>query len=146
MMRIIEIDDGTASLEITVFSELWDRYRQSIRVDEPLIVCARIENDEFSGGLRGAATELLTLGEARIKFSLGLRLNLTADAAPEKIRSLLEPWRVARQGCPIIFRLEREGAQCDIQLPEDWRVKPEEELIRTLSEHLPRESVEIVYR
>jgi len=118
MMRIIEIDDGTASLEITVFSELWDRYRQSIRVDEPLIVCARIENDEFSGGLRGAATELLTLGEARIKFSLGLRLNLTAGAAPEKIRSLLEP----------------------------WRVKPEEELIRTLSEHLPRESVEIVYR
>ena len=146
MMRIVEIDDGTASLEITVFSELWDRYRQSIKVDEPLIVCARIENDEFSGGLRGAATELLTLGEARIKFSLGLRLNLTAGAAPEKIRSLLEPWRVSRQGCPIIFRLEREGAQCDIQLPEDWRVKPEEALIRTLSEHLPRESVEIVYR
>ena len=146
MMRIIEIDDGTAKLELTVFSELWDRYRQSIKVDEPLIVCARIENDDFSGGLRGAATELLTLGEARTKFSLGLRLNLTAGAAPEKIRSLLEPWRVPRQGCPIIFRLEREGAQCDIQLPEDWRIKPEEELIRILSEHLPRESVEIVYR
>ncbi len=146
MMRIVEIDDGTASLEITVFSELWDRYRQSIKVDEPLIVCARIENDDFSGGLRGAATELLTLGEARIKFSLGLRLNLPASTAPEKIRSLLEPWRVPRQGCPIIFRLEREGAQCDIQLPEDWRIRPEEELIRTLSEHLPRESVEIVYR
>jgi DNA polymerase-3 subunit alpha len=146
MMRIIEIDDGTAKLELTVFSELWDRYRQSIKIDEPLIVCARIENDDFSGGLRGAASDLLTLGEARIKFSLGLRLKLAADAAPEKIRSLLEPWRAPRQGCPIIFRLEREGAQCDIQLPEDWRIKPEEELIRMLSEHLPRESVEIVYR
>jgi DNA polymerase-3 subunit alpha len=147
MMRIVEIDDGTARLELTVFSELWDRYRHSIKVDEPLIVCARVENDDFSGGLRGAATELLTLGEARIKFSMGLRLNLTSsDAAPEKIRSLLEPWRAPRQGCPIIFRLLREGAQCDIQLPEDWRVKPEEDLMRTLAEHLPRESVEVIYR
>ena len=130
-----------------MFSELWDRYRHSIKVDEPLIVCARVENDDFSGGLRGAATELLTLGEARVKFSMGLRLNLTSgDAAPEKIRSLLEPFRTPRQGCPIIFRLLREGAQCDIQLPEDWRVKPEEDLIRTLAEHLPRESVEVIYR
>jgi hypothetical protein len=40
----------------------------------------------------------------------------------------------------------REGAQCDIQLPEDWRVKPEEDLMRTLAEHLPRESVEVIYR
>jgi DNA polymerase-3 subunit alpha len=189
MMRIVEIDDGTAKLEITVFTELWDKNRHSIKVDEPLIVCARIENDDFSGGYRGAASELLTLGEARMKFSLGIRLSIDparmghrptngvaagagrahgangtsgssnpgtnggtngsnngAASVTQKLRDLLEPWRAPQQGCPIVIRMMRNNAECDIQLPEDWRVRPEEELLRTLGEHFPQESVEILYR
>ena len=79
MMRIVEIDDGSARLEITVFSELWDANRQSIRVDEPLIVLAKIENDDFSGGLRGVAAEILTLADARVRFSLGVRIRLNGS-------------------------------------------------------------------
>ncbi|MBU3725381.1 MAG: DNA polymerase III subunit alpha [Burkholderiaceae bacterium] len=146
MMRIVEIDDGSAKLEITVFTELWDRHRQSIKVDEPLIICARIENDDFSGGYRGAATEILTLGEARVKFSLGIRLKLAQDATTTKLRAILEPWRTPQQGCPIFLRMHRGDAECDIQLPEDWKVRPEEELLRTLTQHFPKESVEIIYR
>ncbi|MEY3981706.1 MAG: polymerase subunit alpha, partial [Pseudomonadota bacterium] len=147
MMRIVQIDDGTAKLEITVFSELWDRYRQAIRVDDPLIVCARVENDDFSGGLRGAATEILTLGEARMRFSLGIRVKLLAKESQQtKLKELLSPWRAPSQGCPIFLRMHQNGAECDVQLPEDWRVRPEEELIRNLSQHFPAEAVEVIYR
>jgi DNA polymerase-3 subunit alpha len=147
MLRIVEIDDGTAKLEITIFSELWDRYRQVIKVDEPLIILARIENDDFSGGYRGQATEILTLGEARIKFSLGIRLRIAPDAAASAaLRGLLDPWRAPRSGCPIFLRMLRDGAECDIQLPEDWRVRPEEEFMRLLTQHFDQESVEIIYR
>ena len=147
MMRIVEIDDGTAKLEITVFSELWDRYRHAIRVDDPLIICARIENDDFSGGLRGSATEILTLGEARMRFSLGIRVKLPPQAAHQgKLKELLSPWLTPTQGCPIFLRMHHNGAECDVQLPEDWRVRPEEELMRNLSQHFPLESVEVIYR
>ena len=147
MLRIVEIDDGSAKLEITIFSELWDRYRQVIKVDEPLIILARIENDDFSGGYRGQATEILTLGEARIKFSLGIRLRIAPDAAASAaLRGLLDPWRAPRSGCPIFLRMLRDGAECDIQLPEDWRVRPEEEFMRLLTQHFDQESVEIIYR
>jgi hypothetical protein len=40
----------------------------------------------------------------------------------------------------------RDGAECDIQLPEDWRVRPEEEFMRLLTQHFDQESVEIIYR
>jgi DNA polymerase-3 subunit alpha len=147
MLRIVEVDDGSAKLEITIFSELWDRYRQVIKVDEPLIILARIENDDFSGGYRGQATEILTLGEARIKFSLGIRLRIAPDAAASAaLRGLLDPWRAPRSGCPIFLRMLRDGAECDIQLPEDWRVRPEEEFMRLLTQHFDQESVEIIYR
>ena len=147
MMRIVQIDDGSAKLEITVFSELWDRYRQAIRVDDPLIVSARIENDDFSGGVRGSATEILTLGEARMRFSLGIRVKLPANGAQQiKLKELLSPWRAPSQGCPIFLRMHQNGAECDVQLPEEWRVRPEEELIRSLSQHFPTEAVEVMYR
>jgi DNA polymerase III subunit alpha len=154
MMRIVEIDDSTGRLEITVFAELWDARRHAIKVDEPLIVSARIENDDFSGGFRGAAAEILTLGEARARFSLGLRLklqniqaeDLAGSAVAAKLRGLLEPWREPRQGCPMILRMRRDGAECDIALPEQWRVKPEEALIDSLSTHFARDSIEVIYR
>jgi hypothetical protein len=40
----------------------------------------------------------------------------------------------------------RDGAECDIQLPEDWCVRPEEEFMRLLTQHFDQESVEIIYR
>jgi DNA polymerase-3 subunit alpha len=155
MMRIVEIDDGTGKLEVTVFSELWDQHRHSIKVDEPLILQARIENDDFSGGYRGSASEILTLGEARARFALGIRVKMTPETAsgngqaantPAKLRDLLEPWRAAQHGCPIFIRMDRGGAECDIQLPEAWRVKPEEEFIRLLMQHFAKDAVEVIYR
>ena len=148
MMRIVEIDDATARLEITVFAELWDRHRQSIRVDEPLIVSARIENDDFSGGLRGAAADILTLGEARVRFSLGVRVRVPDDraAAAAKLRELISPWRMPQQGCPLVVRMQRGDAECDIALPDDWHVRPEEEFLQALGETFARESVEVIYR
>ena len=143
-----------AKLEITVFAELWDQHRHAIKVDDPLIVCAKIENDEFSGGYRGAASEILTLGNARARFSLGLRLKLTkaestdtaAPAVTARLKALLEPWRDARLGCPLMLRLHRAGAECDIALPEGWRVRPEEDLIAALTEHFSPDAVEVMYR
>ncbi len=155
MMRIVEIDDGTGKLEITVFSELWDQHRQAIKVDEPLILQAKIENDDFSGGYRGSAVEILTLGEARARFALGIRVKMTPETTsgngqatntPAKLRDLLEPWRAAQHGCPIFIRMDRGGAECDIQLPEAWKVKPEEEFIRLLTQHFAKDAVEVIYR
>ncbi len=145
MMRIVALDDGTAKLEITVFSELWERYRNVIKVDEPLIVCARIENDDFSGGYRGAAAEILTLGEARTRFSLGILVKVNGTPL-DSLRELLSPWRAPNQGCPIFLRMQRDGAECDIALPEDWKVKPEEELIRSLGKRFEKDAVKVLYR
>jgi DNA polymerase-3 subunit alpha len=161
MMRIVEIDDATAKLEITVFSELWDQYRHVIKVDEPLIIQARIENDDFSGGLRGSASDILTLGQARMRFSLGIRLRLLNLHAPSsgksrqsgedasfavRLKTLIEPWRVPNKGCPIFIRMHQGDAECDIQLPSDLQVRPEEDLIRALTEHFTPEGVEVLYR
>jgi DNA polymerase-3 subunit alpha len=80
MMRVVTIDDGTARLDITVFNEIYEQRKSVLKTDEPLLVCARIENDEFSGGFRGAATEILTLTEARLRYAKGIAIELESNS------------------------------------------------------------------
>ncbi|MEK9812933.1 MAG: OB-fold nucleic acid binding domain-containing protein, partial [Bordetella sp.] len=80
MMRVVTIDDGTARLDITVFNEIYEQRKSVLKNDEPLLLCARIENDEFSGGLRGAATEILTLTDARLRYAKGIAIELESDS------------------------------------------------------------------
>ena len=80
MMRLVTIDYGTGRLYITVFNEIYEQRKSVLKNDEPLLVCARIENDEFSGGLRGAATEILTITEARLRYAKGIAIELESDA------------------------------------------------------------------
>jgi hypothetical protein len=50
-----------------------------MKVDEPLIVSAKVEHDEYSGSLRGSAVEILTLAEARLRYAKGVRLTIAAN-------------------------------------------------------------------
>jgi hypothetical protein len=42
--------------------------------------------------------------------------------------------------------MRRGDAECDIALPDDWHVRPEEEFLQALGETFTRESVEVIYR
>ena len=63
-MMVVMLDDGSAQLEISVFNELFDRHRDKLKEDALLIVQGKAQKDEFSGGLRVTAEDLLRPGNA----------------------------------------------------------------------------------
>jgi DNA polymerase III alpha subunit len=81
MMRVVELDDGSGRMEVTVFNELYESCRSVLKVDEPLIVSAKVDHDEYSGSLRGSAVDILTLAEARLRYAKGVRLTIEAKSA-----------------------------------------------------------------
>ena len=50
------LDDGSAQVEISVFNELFEKHREKLKEDSLLVVAGKVQNDEFSGGLRVAPT------------------------------------------------------------------------------------------
>ena len=69
-MGIIILDDGSCpSLEVTVYSEVFDAHRNKLKVDEPLIIEGKVSKDDFRDGLRIVAENLYTLPEARTRFA-----------------------------------------------------------------------------
>jgi DNA polymerase-3 subunit alpha len=147
-MAIVTLDDATAQVEVSVYSELWDGLRNKIRPDEVLVVEGKVSRDDFSGGLRVVADNLLTLVEARARFARMLRiaLNGSSDGATAgRLRDLLAPWRSGDGACPVRIAYRNAEAETELALPDNWRVRLDDRLMAELTDWLTPENVRVVY-
>ncbi len=149
-MMTVLLDDGSAQVEISVFNEQFEKHRDKLKEDRLLVVQGKVQRDEFIGGLRVTADELLDLASLRARFGARLRIELNGgtDKArdPKRLMDMLAPYRAAGEGgCPVLVHYENEGASCDVALGEAWRVRPDELLIGELAAWLTPEAVEFQY-
>jgi DNA polymerase-3 subunit alpha len=143
-MMVVVLDDGTAQVELTVFSELLEKQRDRIKDDELLVVQGKVQRDDFSGGLRLAADDLHDLASLRGRYASRLRIDLNGQADAQRLMQALAPYRAAG-ACPVLVHYENGEASCDLALGESWRVRPDERLIGELSAWLAPERVQVVY-
>jgi DNA polymerase-3 subunit alpha len=145
-MMVVMLDDGTAQLEISVFNELFDKHRDKLKEDALLIVQGKAQKDEFSGGLRVTAEDLMDLDTLRTKYAGRLRISMNGQADAKKLQQILAPYRGNGNGtCKVVVRYMTNGAECEIALGDTWRVRPDERLISELSAWLAPENVQLVF-
>jgi len=145
-MMVVMLDDGTAQVEISVFNELFERHRDKLKEDALLLVQGKVQRDDFSGGLRVTADELLDLAALRERYAARLRIAMNGQADANQLRELLAPYRAAGEGgCSVLVHYESGAASCDVALGESWKVRPDGRLIEDLSAWLSPESVQVVY-
>jgi DNA polymerase-3 subunit alpha len=149
-MMAVMLDDGTAQVEISVFNEQFEKHRDKLKEDRLLVVQGKVQRDDFTGGQRVTADELLDLASMRTRFGARLRIEMNGNTDkardPKRLMDLLAPYRAAGEGgCPVLVHYENEGASCDVALGEAWRVRPDELLLGELSAWLTPEAVEFQY-
>jgi DNA polymerase-3 subunit alpha len=142
-MAVVQLDDGTARVEATVFNELFEANRALLKEDALLIVEGRPQHDEFTGGIRVTVDKLMDLAAARQKFARAVKLVCNGGSSGARLRELLAPYR--NGGVPVSVIYTNREAECRIDLGEGWRVKLDEGLIESLSAWLKPENVQIVY-
>jgi len=142
-MAIVQLEDGTARVEVTVYNELFEASRSLLKEDQLLVVEGRPQSDEFTGGVRIAAEKLYDLPSARGRFARGVRLVCNGESSGARLRELLSPYK---QGtCPVSIVYSNAGACCRIDLGEEWRVRLDDELLRALGAWLEPSNVQVVY-
>ncbi|HJW24205.1 MAG TPA: DNA polymerase III subunit alpha [Rhodocyclaceae bacterium] len=143
-MLFVQLDDGTAMVEVSVFNELFEAERAKIVTDEVLVVQGKVRYDDFSGGNAVAADSLMTLGEARARFAKHLLLKMNGQADAAKLRALLAPFGAGT--APVRIRYRNREAECELVLGDSSRVRLDDALLAELSGWLQPENVEIVYQ
>ncbi|MEO1767027.1 DNA polymerase III subunit alpha [Thiobacter aerophilum] len=150
-MAFVVLDDGEAQVEVAVFNELYEKYRELLREDQLLVVEGKVSRDEYSGGLRVSAERLYGMTEARTRFARGICLSMNGQASAEKLRELLAPYRQAvtpteePTGCPVLVRYHNGVGQCELALGNAWRVQLDDGLLEGLRAWLSEDAVSILY-
>jgi DNA polymerase-3 subunit alpha len=145
-MMVVMLDDATAQVEISVFNELFERHREKLKEDALLIVSGKVQDDQFSGGLRVLAEDLLDLDALRARYAARLKISMNGGADAKRLQQVLAPYRATGGGaCLVVVAYGNGKAACEVVLGEEWRVRPDGKLIADLGEWLTPESVEVVF-
>ena len=91
------LDDSSGRFEISLFAKEYEKYRDLIQKDAILLIECTVSVDDYSGGIKGRAKQLMTLAEVRKRFANRLALNLNAAALEENfcehLANILKPYR-----------------------------------------------------
>ncbi|WAR46651.1 DNA polymerase III subunit alpha [Methylomonas rapida] len=150
MMGFATLDDRTGRLEVAAFSGIFDKYRDLLSKDTVLIAEGSLSVDDFSNSLRMTAEKLYGMEEAREMFARGIVLEWNSSSwssqrpFAEELREILLPFRGGQ--CPITIEYTNNTAKATVQLGDDWRVHPSDELLIRLRRFLSPEAVSVRYK
>ncbi|GAB3444092.1 DNA polymerase III subunit alpha [Massilia solisilvae] len=141
---IVTLDDKTAVLEVTVYGELFEQYKNIFKEDEFLLVVGKVSEDRFNGGLRITAEKVYDIATARIQYGHKLEMEIDCGVDRDKLAEVLQPYRV-QDGLPVSLRIRPQGIECVLQLGDEWRVAPSDVLTQALQLTLGAKDVAVEY-
>jgi DNA polymerase-3 subunit alpha len=144
---ILTLDDRSGRMEVMLFSDALDKYAELLEKDKILVVSGQVSFDDFNGGLKMSAREVMDLGQAREKFARGLSVSIQESQIDqrffERFTQVLEPHRGGV--VPIHVYYQRQEARAKLSLGVEWRVTPNDDLIDELQQLLGKHQVELEF-
>ena len=144
---ICTLDDRSGRLEVMLFTDALEKYQHLLEKDRILIVSGQVSFDDFSGGLKMMARELMDIDEAREKYARGLAISLTDrqidDQLLNRLRQSLEPHRSGT--IPVHLYYQRSDARTRLRFGATWRVSPNDRLLNDLRTLIGSEQVELEF-
>ncbi|WP_046078360.1 DNA polymerase III subunit alpha [Halomonas sp. HG01] len=148
-MAFVTLDDRTGRIEASLFGELFDQVRNRLDTDQVLIVEGEVQSDDYSGGLRLRGKEITPMVDARTRYGQAVELALDGERANgrlvDSLRDSLAPYR-SDEGLPVRLRYRSATASGWLELAEEWRVTPSDELLIALREVEGQDGVRLRYR
>ncbi len=147
-MAFVTLDDKTGRIDLAMFGELYQRYRERVVKDALVIVKGSVSTDDYSGGFKMTAEAIYNIDEARAAFATRLVMDLDCKRCDERfvdgLREILGPVRAGN--CPIVVRYHRPEAVADVVFGEEWRVTPSETVMRQLDALVPDGRAHLIYQ
>ncbi len=148
-IAFITLDDNSGRLEVAVFAEAFRQYREVLVKDSIVVVEGIITVDDYTGGYKMSADRIWGIEQARETFAKAIRLDIKKNANDfssdfaSKLATTLTPYKQGK--CTILLNYQSEQGKVNIPLPEDWKVRPSQELLTKLGKLTAPENVHVVY-
>jgi len=146
-MAILTIDDRSGRLEVRMFSETYDKYREKMIVDHLVVLEVEVKHDSYNDALGANVNQLWDITEARNLFCSGISIELSHEnATPKFIKALnqtLSPF--SADGAPVVLKYQGEKASAQIKFGDSFKVQPSDDLLIRLKDALGDKNVTCMY-
>tara|TARA_B100001173_G_scaffold58943_1_gene49437 strand:- start:1243 stop:4722 length:3480 start_codon:yes stop_codon:yes gene_type:complete len=142
------LDDGSAKIEVSVWTDVFDKYRNLLKKGQVLIIEGVIEKDDYSDFVKHKmiAERIMTFDQARHEYIKNIRINLENDAKDtEVVVNSLKEIANSNEGNTVLISYKGDGAKADIALPSNFSVKLDDSSIKALGKRFGAENLEFVY-
>lgn len=146
-MAIMQIDDRSARIEVTIYSDTYNENRELLSKDKIVIVEGTVAHDDYSGGLSMRVKGVRDLTQARQNYASCLTLRVNSQTLDEPLTDRLEQILTGARGgtCPVSMVYLQPRNRARFALGQSWQVAPSDELLEALREQLGHEQVVIEY-
>ena len=143
----LTLDDKSGRLEVSVWAEKFEAYRNILNKDALLVIQGAVSEDSFTGGLKMVAESIQSIYEARCskleKLTLSVSKDQLAQGWVDQLHNTLNQYR---EGCcPIVIDYSHPQASGQFKLGQQWLVQPKDELIASLREQFGKRSLSLDY-
>lgn len=127
-MGIVRFEDLTGSVEVILYSEVYEKYKNLINSDEPLYIKGTVTTDTDGETKKIIAKEVLYLREAwgrDVKsVSITAHEEIIDNDFIEQIKSYLKTYS-GKKAVPVVLNIiTQEGIQVEVAIPKDFWVEP----------------------
>ena len=147
-MAFLTLDDKSGRLEISIFSDTYEEYKDQLIKDAVLVVEGDVSIDDYSGGLKMVTRKVFGIAQARENYARLISLDIGQSAMgpdfSQKLQSALAPYREG--ACKVRVQYSRQGAQGRLYLGDEWRISPKAELIKQLEQLCGERALTVLYR
>jgi DNA polymerase-3 subunit alpha len=143
----VTLDDDTARMEVSLFSEAFQEFRHLLVKDEIVVVAGQLRYDDFMSSWTVNVKNVLHIDrviESRAKsMVLSLAPNGQGEQMLVKLHDVLLPYREG--SCDVSVQYTGDTASARLSLGPEWAVRPSRELRDKLSELLGSKNVRMLY-
>jgi DNA polymerase-3 subunit alpha len=141
------LDDGSGKIEVSVWADVFEKYRHLLKKGQVLVVEGMIEKDEYSDSQRHKmiAEKILTFDEARYEFVKSIKIDIEDTSDTKDIVQSLREIANSNEGNSVMLSYTGNSAKADIILPSNYSVRLDDISIRALDKRFGAENVQFVY-
>ncbi len=143
----LELDDGSQSMEVVVYQEVFEQYRHLLAAFSIVAIRGSLRFDEFSDCWRLTAKTVTDIDKMVAQRASGLVIRWAVSEVSTltagQLKEILEPSRPGP--CAVCLYYMRDEAEVRLRLGQNWSVRPSRELRERLAEAVGIESFLFVY-
>jgi DNA polymerase-3 subunit alpha len=130
----VAVEDHTGRVDAFLSNENYATYADLLVKDTVIVIEGNVQPDDFTGGYRINVNHIMSLADAKTRFARGV--NIAVAGPNEQICEILtatfRPY--ANGSAPVYLHYRNQRARVTLELGEEWKLKPCEELIAALKE------------